>query len=132
MNAKGNGVGYQNEYVLNRASVRSIWNQLTTSKGLSEWFAPNVLIDSKSIRVEWDELGDHREGTITDIENEKLIKWIWNDDKKSYLSMEIVKTELTSTVSLLVDDHDIEMDAVTLEQLWERHIEELRHSLGIE
>lgn len=132
MNAKGNGVGYQNEYILNRASVRSIWNQLTTSKGLSEWFAPNVLVDSKSIRVEWDKLGDYREGTITNIENEKLIKWVWNDDKQSYLSMEIIKTELTSTVSLLVDDHDIDMDTLTLEQLWERHIEELRHSLGIE
>lgn len=132
MNAKEDRFGYRNEYVLNRASVRSVWNQLTTSKGLSEWFAPNVRIDSKNIRVEWDEMGDHREGTITNIEKEKLIKWTWNDDRKSYLSMEIIKTELTSTVSLLIDDHDTEMDPLTLEQLWERHIEELRHSLGLE
>ncbi|MDO4695258.1 START-like domain-containing protein [Porphyromonas sp.] len=132
MNTRNNRIGHQDEYVLNRASVRSVWNQITTSKGLSEWFAPNVRIDSKNIYVEWDKLGDRRDGTITEIEKDKLIKWVWNDDKNSYLSIEIVKTELTSTVSILVDDHDVGMDPLTLEQLWERHIEELRHSLGIE
>ncbi len=124
--------GFQSEYVLGNASVRSIWNQITTSKGLSEWFAPNVYIDGKLVSVHWDEEDDKRHATISEIEKEKLIKWIWNDDCHSYISMEIIKTELTSTVSLLVDDYDVKMEYETLEQLWERHIEELRRSLGLE
>lgn len=133
MNTKGIEVRFRHEYILNRASVRSIWNQLTTPKGLSEWFAPNVQINRTKVYVEWDEHGeDYREGSIISSEHEKSIKWTWDDNQKSYISMEIVKTELTSTVSLIIEDHDEDMDTPTLERLWERHIEALRHSLGIE
>ena len=35
---------YHIEYVLNQVSRRSLWNHLTTSAGLSAWFADKVTV----------------------------------------------------------------------------------------
>lgn len=124
--------GFQGEYVLGNASRRSIWNQLTTSKGLSEWFAPNVTIDGEQVVVYWDNEGDERAATITLSDKERKIVWEWNDDPRSYIALEITETELTRTISLLVDDHDEEMEEETLSRLWDHHIDALCRSLGVE
>lgn len=125
-------VGYREEFVLDRVSTRSIWNQISTSRGLSEWLAPQVCVRGKEIVIDWDGEGDKRKATIEEYELERYIKWRWDDDPDSYVAMEIVKTELTSTVSLLVEDHDVSMDTELLENLWIYHMEKLRHTLGID
>lgn len=124
-------IGFRKEYFLNTASPHSIWNQISTARGLSEWFAPRVDITKNTIHVFWDEQGDDRIATIHKREVDKLFEWRWNDDPESYIRMEIVTTELSTSASLLVTDYDRGLDLESLEQIWESHEERLYASLGI-
>lgn len=124
-------VGYRGEFLLDRASIRSIWNQISTSRGLSEWFAQEVDIIGDDMIVYWDKKGDDRAATITVREPNSMIKWVWKDDPESYISLEIVRAELSQTVSLLVDDHDLNMSRESLEDIWENHLYLLRSRLGL-
>lgn len=124
-------VGFRGEFLLDGASSKSIWNQISSSRGLSEWFAPHVDLTGISVHVFWDNKGDDREATITDAEDGSYIQWNWEDDPESFIRMTIVATELSHTVSLLVEDHDLSMDTDTLEALWEKHIDRLKITLGI-
>lgn len=124
-------LGFRREYLLNQASVLSLWNEITTPQGLSEWFAEQVDITGKEVHVFWDLYGDDRQATIVELNEPQIIKWIWDDDPKSFLSMEILQTELSKTVSLLVEDYDINMERGTLERIWEGHIEKLMSALGL-
>lgn len=127
----GKQIGFQKEYFLNTASAHSIWNQISTARGLSEWFAPRVDITQDIIHIYWDEHGDDRVATINKRVVDKVIEWRWNDDPDSYIRMEIVTGELSNSTSLLVNDHDKGLDRETLEQIWIAHEERLYTSLGI-
>ncbi|MDO5035748.1 MAG: START-like domain-containing protein [Porphyromonas sp.] len=124
--------GLVHEYLFDRASVRSIWNEISTSRGLTEWFAEKVDIYGDDIHIYWDLKGDDRSGKIVEFEAPFKIKWVWDDDLDSFVSMEIVETELSRTVSLLVEDHDLNMERETLDYIWENHIEKLMASLGLQ
>lgn len=123
--------GFRKEYFLKTASVHSVWNQISTSQGLSEWFAPRVDITKDRIHIFWDEKGDDRVGTISSRIVDKLIEWHWNDDPQSFIRMEIVSTELSHSTSLLVEDCDKGLGVEVLEQLWAAHEELLYARLGI-
>lgn len=124
-------VGFQKEYFLKTASAHSIWNQISTARGLTEWFAPKVDITHDTIHIYWDNQGDDRVATINKRVPNKLIEWRWNDDPNSYIRMEIVKTELTKSTSLIVNDYDRGLETETLELIWAAHEERLYASLGI-
>lgn len=131
MKAPAKGAGFKHEFLLDNASAKSIWNQISTSTGLSEWFAPRVDVIGDMVHVFWDEKGDDRKATINELDFKHLIQWTWDDDPRSFLRMEIVVTELSGVTSLLVEDHDISMDEKTLAYLWDNHIEHLKSSLGL-
>ena len=41
------------EYILNNVSSLSLWNQLTTSMGLSSWFADKVAVKNNEYTFTW-------------------------------------------------------------------------------
>ena len=129
--APASGAGFKQEFLLDSASAKSVWNQITTSTGLSEWFAPHVDVVGDIVHVFWDEVGDDRKGTITELDYKHIIKWNWDDNPESFMRMEIIVTELSGVTSLLVEDHDVSMDEGTLAHLWEAHIDHLKNSLGL-
>lgn len=123
--------GYKHEFLFDNASPKSIWNQISTSVGLSEWFAPRVDVIGDAVHVFWDEKGDDRKAMIIESDFKHLIKWVWDDDQESFLRMEIMVTELSGVTSLIIEDHDISMSTSNLEHLWKNHIERLKNSLGL-
>ena len=125
------GEGYKIEIDLDNASPKSVWNQIATSRGLSEWLAPRVDISLRRMHIYWDEVGDDRAATVTDLKRGEYIQWTWNDHPESYVRLEIVVSELSRFVSLLVDDHDENLAPETLERIWDNHRRKLRHSLGL-
>ena len=42
------------EYVLDKVSHMSLWNQLTTPLGLSAWFADSVSVKNNEYTFKWD------------------------------------------------------------------------------
>jgi len=125
------GEGYKIEIDLDNASPQSVWNQISTSRGLSEWMAPRVDVSLRSIHIFWDETGDDRTATVTDLKKGAYIQWNWNDHPDSYVRMEIVVSELSHFVSLLVNDHDEHLEPATLQKIWSNHRRKLRLSLGL-
>lgn len=124
--------GFQKEYFLDRASPKSIWNQISTSRGLSEWFAPKVDINAQGkIHIFWDDKGDDRIATITERTKDKVIQWNWDDEPQCYIRMEIVSTELSKSTSLIVTDYDLALEQETLENIWAAHEERLFYTLGV-
>ena len=61
------GEGFKIEIDLDNASPKSVWNQISTARGLSEWIAPRVDVSLRKIHVFWDETGDDRSATVTDL-----------------------------------------------------------------
>ena len=125
------GEGFKIEIDLDNASPKSVWNQISTARGLSEWIAPRVDVSLRKIHVFWDETGDDRSATVTDLKKGEYIQWNWNDCPTSYVRMEIVVSELSHFVSLMVDDHDEHLEHATLQKIWGNHRRKLRLSLGL-
>ena len=125
------GEGFKIEIDLDNASPKSVWNQISTARGLSEWIAPRVDVSLRKIHVFWDETGDDRSATVTDLKKGEYIQWYWNDCPTSYVRMEIVVSELSHFVSLMVDDHDEHLEPATLQKIWANHRRKLRLSLGL-
>ena len=125
------GEGFEIEIDLDNASPKSVWNQISTARGLSEWIAPRVDVSLRKIHVFWDETGDDRSATVTDLKKGEYIQWNWNDCPTSYVRMEIVVSELSPFVSLMVNDHDEHLEPATLQKIWANHRRKLRLSLGL-
>ena len=125
------GEGFKIEIDLDNASPKSVWNQISTARGLSEWIAPRVDVSLRKIHVFWDETGDDRSATVTDLTKGEYIQWNWNDCPTSYVRMEIVVSELSHFVSLMVNDHDEHLEPATLQKIWANHRRKLRLSLGL-
>ena len=125
------GEGFKIEIDLDNASPKSVWNQISTARGLSEWIAPRVDVSLRKIHVFWDETGDDRSATVTDLRKGEYIQWKWNDCPTSYVRMEIVVSELSHFVSLMVNDHDEHLEPATLQKIWANHRRKLRLSLGL-
>lgn len=125
------GEGFKIEIDLDNASPKSVWNQISTARGLSEWIAPRVDVSLRKINVFWDETGDDRSATVTDLKKGEYIQWNWNDCPTSYVRMEIVVSELSHFVSLMVNDHDEHLEPATLQKIWANHRRKLRLSLGL-
>lgn len=125
------GEGYKVEIDLDKASPQSVWNQISTSRGLSEWIAPRVDVTQGKIHIFWDETGDDRIGTLTDVSEGEYIQWSWDDHPQSYVRLRVIVSELSRFVSLLVDDHDEHLEPATLRRIWENHSRKLRLSLGL-
>ena len=67
------GEGFKIEIDLDNASPKSVWNQISTARGLSEWIAPRVDVSLRKIHVFWDETGDDRSATVTDLKKGEYI-----------------------------------------------------------
>lgn len=131
MDRTSHGEGFKIEIDLDNASPKSVWNQISTARGLSEWIAPRVDVSLRKIHVFWDETGDDRSATVTDLKKGEYIQWNWNDCPTSYVRMEIVVSELSHFVSLMVNDHDEHLEPATLQKIWANHRRKLRLSLGL-
>lgn len=123
---------YHIEYVLNQVSRRSLWNHLTTSAGLSAWFADKVsVINMDKYTFYWNKEG--QKATAIFIHPEDCIRFRWDEDKGTpyYFEFSIHYMELTSSTSLEITDFaepDEKADAI---DLWDSQIEVLKRTLGI-
>ncbi len=123
---------YHLEYVLNQVSNQSLWNHLTTTAGLSSWFADNVTIHKKKeYTFYWNKEGQNAKAIL--IKPNECIRFRWEEDEGQpyYFEFAIHFTELTSSTSLVITDFaepDEKDDAI---DLWDSQVEVLKRTLGI-
>jgi len=120
---------YDLEYVIH-ASPKVLFERLSTSSGLSEWFADNVNQKGKIFTFEWDG-SEQKAEMILKKENQVVrFHWLDNEDDDSYFEFRFEIDALTNDLSLIITDFADEDEIDENMELWDTQISELKHVLG--
>lgn len=117
------------EYIIH-ASLPLLYEFITTSSGLSEWFADDVNIKGSVYSFLWD--GARQEAKVLALKENKFIRFQWTDrSPNTYFEFRIEKNELTEELSLIIVDFAESADEMnSLEVLWQGQISRLMKVLG--
>lgn len=117
------------EYIIH-ASLPLLYEFITTSSGLSEWFADDVNIKGNVYSFLWD--GAQQEARVLAIKENKFVRFQWTDRApNTYFEFRIEKNELTEELSLIITDFAESADEMnSLEVLWQGQISRLMKVLG--
>jgi uncharacterized protein YndB with AHSA1/START domain len=120
---------YDLEYVI-RASQKVLFERLSTSSGLSEWFADNVNQKGNIFTFEWD--GSEQKAEMLQKKDNQFVKFHWLDseDEDSYFEFRFEIDALTNDLSLIITDFAEEEEVEENMELWDSQISELKHILG--
>ncbi|MDO4229390.1 MAG: START-like domain-containing protein [Capnocytophaga sp.] len=123
-----NKVKYELEFVIH-ASPQMLYQYISTSSGLSEWYADNVNSRGEIYTFIWD--GSEEKAKLLRKKLDESIKFRWLDSEDdSYFEMKIVVDDITGDVSLIVVDFALADDLEESKMLWENQVNELKHILG--
>lgn len=113
-----------------KSSVKILYQCLSTSSGLSEWFADDVTIKKDQAKFEWD--GSVEEAIIIAKKPEQFIRFQFLEDEGTDYYFEfLIKTDpLTGDVGLFITDFAEEDEIEEQSLLWESQVGELKHILG--
>lgn len=124
-------VRYELEFPLT-SSPQLLYQYISTSSGLQEWFADKVNSRGDVYTFSWN--GTEEKARLASKKNGEKVKFRWYDDDGNeteyFLELKIVEHEITKDVSLLVVDHAYEDDLDDAKQLWEIQIADLKHVIG--
>ncbi|MEZ4722816.1 MAG: START-like domain-containing protein [Flavobacteriales bacterium] len=113
-----------------KSSVKILYQCLSTSSGLSEWFADDVTIKRDQAKFEWD--GSVEEAKIIAKKPDMFIRYQFLDDEDTdyYFEFAIKTDPLTGEVALIITDFAEEDEIEEQRMLWESQVGELMHILG--
>ncbi len=113
-----------------RSSVKILYQCLSTSSGLSEWFADDVTIKKDYAKFEWD--GTAEEAKVVAKRADSFIRFQFLEDEGTdyYFEFNIKTDPLTNDVALIVTDFVDPDEEEEQQLLWESQINELLHVLG--
>jgi len=118
------------EYVFDKISKRSLWNHITTSLGLSSWFADEVNVSDDKYVFTWDKTSETAE--VIYLKPESCIRFRWEDeDENVYFEFRINTIELTGDVTLEITDFAEPSEKTDAISLWESQVDELKRTLGV-
>jgi uncharacterized protein YndB with AHSA1/START domain len=119
------------EYVFETVSKRSLWNHLTTTQGLTLWFADDVDIRGNKYVFTWNKSDEI--ALVQYHKPETCIRFRWDEeeDEFAFFEFRLHTLELTGGVSLEITDfaeNEEKFDAISL---WDTQIEQLKRTLGV-
>ncbi|MEG1545532.1 MAG: START-like domain-containing protein [Tannerellaceae bacterium] len=119
------------EYIFDTVSQRSLWKHLTTSSGLSSWFAQEVTINERTYTFRWEK--DEQQANVLAQKYESSIRYQWTDeeDPNAYFEFIIHRIELTGSTALEITDFAEPGDKADAINLWDTQVDELKRTLGI-
>lgn len=121
-------VQYTLEYPV-RCSPVILYEFLSTSTGLQEWFADKVEDTDGLFSFAWN--GSAEEAEVLGSEENKSIRFHWlNSPKDEYFEFSIEKSEVTNLTILVINDFAEKKEIKDQSQLWETQVKELFHRLG--
>jgi uncharacterized protein YndB with AHSA1/START domain len=122
---------FEIEYPLNTRSSTVLWKTISSSSGLSEWFADDVNVAEDDYVFSWEGYG--QKARLIKIKQNVLIRFRWEEDEGTdyFFEIKIIYPELEGNLSLLITDYaeNDEMDDAIL--LWDKHVEVLKRKFGI-
>jgi uncharacterized protein YndB with AHSA1/START domain len=120
------------EYHLSRAAINPVWNLISDSHGLSDWFADEVTENNGVFTFRWGK--DHlQEAVLKKRKEQSYIRFQWKDDEKSdyYFEIRLQFQELTRDLTLIITDFAEPSEIDDLKLLWQQQIETLCRKLGM-
>ena len=119
------------EYVFNKASKNALWNYLTTSTGLSEWFADDVQIQDNEFVFIWNKSPVKAELLALIPNNRVRFRWVEEETLDSYFEFKLHTDEITGAIILEITDFSEPEEKEDTISLWDSQIKELKRILGI-
>ena len=121
-------IRYTLEYPV-RCSPGILYEFLSTSTGLQEWFADKVEDQDGLFSFAWN--GSAEEAEVLESEENKSIRFHWvGSPKDEYFEFSIEKSEVTNLTILIINDFAEKKEIKDQSQLWETQVKELFHRLG--
>lgn len=121
-------IKYTVEYPV-RCSPAILYEFLSSSSGLQEWFADKVEDSDGVFSFSWS--GSSEEAEVIEKEENKFIRFHWVDSPKDeYFEFSIEKSEVTNQTILVIHDYAEKKDIKDQSQLWQTQVKELFHRLG--
>ena len=118
-------IKYTVEYPV-RCSPVILYEFLSTSSGLQEWFADKVEDENGVFTFSWS--GAAEEAQVVEMEENRMVRFHWVDSPKDeYFEFSIERSEVTI---LIIHDFAEKKDIKDQSQLWETQVKELFHRLG--
>lgn len=112
-----------------RCSPTILYDFLSTSNGLQEWFADKV--DEKEDLMYFTWSGSTDTAEVLERDPEKLVRYRWlHGDVNEYFEFRIEKTEVSNQTILIVTDFAEKSEVKDQSQLWDHQIKDLFHRLG--
>jgi uncharacterized protein YndB with AHSA1/START domain len=121
---------FELEYPFN-TSPKVLYQRLSTSGGLSEWFADDVNQQGNIFTFIWD--GAESQAELLQKKDLNFVRYRWLDegDDDSYFEFRIQKHDLTGDVALIIVDFADEDEKDDAIELWDSQVAELKHVLGL-
>ena len=119
------------EFVFDKASKNSLWEYISTSAGLAEWFADSVVVDGKIFTFQWK--NHFIDAEVVGIVPYNYIRFHWLEDENPAIFYEfrLHKIELTGGVALEITDFAEKNEKKSAIALWETQIKTLKRVLGL-
>ncbi|MDE3214432.1 MAG: ATPase [Bacteroidota bacterium] len=121
-------IRYTLEYPV-RCSPEILFEFLSTSNGLQEWFADHVEESDGKFSFSWN--GSSELAEVVGSEENKSIRFHWiNSPTDEYFEFNIEKSEITNNTILIINDFAEKKEIKDQSQLWETQVKDLFHRLG--
>lgn len=118
------------EFTFDKGSKNSLWPRLSTSSGLSEWFADEVIDDGKIYTFYWD--GYPSEAKLLGLNPYVYIRFHWEEeDSDTFFEFRLHEDELTGAWVLEIIDFAEKEEKENTITLWNTQIKELKRKLGL-
>jgi len=112
-----------------RCSPTILYDFLSTSNGLGEWFADKVDDKEGIFSFSWNGSTDKAE--LLEKEQDKYVKFHWlTAPKGEYFEFRIEKTEVSNQTILVINDFAEKGEIKDQSQLWDYQVKDLFHRLG--
>ena len=119
---------YTLEYPV-RCSPSILYEFLSTSSGLQEWFADKVDDQDGIFYFSWS--GSEETAEVLEKEEVKYIRFHWTSaPKEEYFEFRIEKSEVTNQTILVINDFAEKREIKDQSQLWDHQVKDLMHRLG--
>lgn len=124
-------IKYEMEFPIT-VSPQLLYQYISTSSGLSEWFADNVNSRGEIFSFIWN--NEEEKAKISTKKSSEKVKFRWLDENEEetsyYFEFKIQEDELTKDVSLVITDFAEEDEIEEAKQLWESQVADLKQVLG--
>lgn len=118
------------EYVFDKGSKNTLWPRLSTSEGLAEWFADDVINNDKLYSFYWD--GYPSEAELIGINPFVYVRFRWlEENQNSYFEFRLHQDELTGALMLDITDFAEPEEKEHAISLWDTQIRDLKRKLGL-